>query len=356
MRKSLALEHSANPLQIISAFQRDSLPGVVYVEARHSQHVQQACTGLVSVYLTRGIHLVPVGESSSLLTVKKLDLAVAPESWVRIRRGNYEQDLAQVVDITENGACVTVRCVPRIDLNPPDETDVVAVVGGPKRKKRAEVRHRQRLFRHAEVVKVYGPNAVSKVGQLHIFRGDSYKEGYLLKSFKISSLELENVNPTLNEIAMFSSCDGELEDGTMDFSSLIESSRNAAVPFLEPGDRVEIIRGELAGVPGVVREIVEDNITVTTISADSGRYKVVLSGRYLRKLFRPGDHVKVMAGKNAGETGLVVSVSENVVTMLGDMTMQVFSVFSNDLKEANEIESGVNPAGKYHLHNLVQLR
>lgn len=197
---------------------------------------------------------------------------------------------------------------------------------------------------------------MSKVGQLYIFRGDSYEEGCLLKSFKLSSLDLENVNPTLDEIAMFSSCDGELEAGTMDMSSLFEHSRNSAITCFEPGERVEIIRGELAGAPGVVQEIAEDNISVTTIGADSESYKIVLSARYLRKLFTPGDHVKVMAGKNAGETGLVVSVSENVVTFLGDMSMQEISAFASDLKKANEIGGGVKAAGKYHLHDLVQLR
>ncbi|KAI6046269.1 hypothetical protein EDC04DRAFT_1679412 [Pisolithus marmoratus] len=42
MRKARDLEYTAQPLQIPSAFQRDSLPGMIYVEARSSQQVNCA--------------------------------------------------------------------------------------------------------------------------------------------------------------------------------------------------------------------------------------------------------------------------------------------------------------------------
>ena len=42
----------------------------------------------------------------------------------------------------------------------------------------------------------------------------------------------------------------------------------------------------------------------------------------MRKAFEAGDHVKVMSGKNADESGLVVSVSDNVVTFISDLSMQ----------------------------------
>jgi hypothetical protein len=44
--------------------------------------------------------------------------------------------------------------------------------------------------------------------------------------------------------------------------------------------------------------------------------------RSVRKRFKGGDHVKVMSGKNADESGLVVSVSGNIVTFLSDISMQ----------------------------------
>lgn len=108
MRKCVTSERTPKPLQIISAFERDSLPGMIYVEARFPEQIRQACKGLIGVYLTRGIHLVPINKMSSLLMVKKPDFPVTPGSWVRILRGNYRQDLAQVVSTTENSDTLTV--------------------------------------------------------------------------------------------------------------------------------------------------------------------------------------------------------------------------------------------------------
>ena len=53
-------------------------------------------------------------------------------------------------------------------------------------------------------------------------------------------------------------------------------------------------------------------MTITAIGVDIDGQKIDLPARSVRKRFKPGDHVKVMAGQNADETGLVVAVSDNV--------------------------------------------
>jgi transcription elongation factor SPT5 len=59
-------------------------------------------------------------------------------------------------------------------------------------------------------------------------------------------------------------------------------------------------------------------------------HKIQVPARSVRKRFKAGDHVKVMSGKNADESGLVVSVSGNIVTFLSDMSMQEVSfILSN---------------------------
>ncbi|KAF9078067.1 hypothetical protein BDP27DRAFT_1310713 [Rhodocollybia butyracea] len=381
MRKSLDLEYTSRPLTILSAFQRDSLPGMIYVEARSSALVSAACTGLVGVYLSRGITLVPIDEMALLLTIKKKEEKVAEGTWVRLKRGKYAGDLAQVVDITENGDEVGLRFVPRIDLNPRDDGD-----GSKKRKKGASAtnpgssssRPPQRLFNYEEVVKLYGRNAVSKRGggSLYVFLGDTYKDGFIEKDVKLNSIILEDINPTLDEITMFSrtlnpdgtSNGGALEDNMVDLSIIAESSRKAALAVLQPGDHVEVFEGEQAGVHGVVEEISGDVLTITASGVDIEGQKIDLPARSVRKRFKPGDHVKVMQGKNAGETGLVVAVSDasansgsdnsaggGVVTFLSDMSMQEVSVFSKDLREAAEVGNGTNVVGEYELHDLVWL-
>ncbi|KAG6337015.1 hypothetical protein ID866_2075 [Astraeus odoratus] len=356
MRKAIDLEYTAQPLQILSAFQRDSLPGMIYVEARSAQQVNQSCKGLVGVYPSRGITLVPIEEMASLLQIKKQDLTVTPGSWVRIKRGKYQGDLAQVMDITENGEDVGLKFIPRIDLNPRDD----AGVDGRKRKKAAtgtsNMRPPQRFFNYEEVVKVYGRKQVSKRNQVYVFQNDTYKDGFIEKDFKLSALQLENVNPTLDEITRFTrGQDGAEGENTVDLSIIAEASRKAAIAVLQPGDHVEVFEGEQSGVHGVVDSINQDVVTITAVGVDLDGQKVDVPARSVRKRFKPGDHVKVMTGKNADETGLVVSVSDNVVTFVSDMTMQEVSVFSKDLREAAEVGTGTNIVGNYELHDLVQL-
>ncbi|KAF8170171.1 hypothetical protein K438DRAFT_1854154 [Mycena galopus ATCC 62051] len=360
MRKAIDVEYSARPLHILSAFQRDSLPGMIYVEARSSQLVSQACNGLVGVYLSRGIQLVPIQEMASLLQIKKQDLTVTPGSWVRIKRGTYQGDLAQVVDITETGEFVGLKFIPRIDLNPRDEASLEGPAG--KKRKKTTIagsgttRPPQRLFNYEEVVAVWGRKNVVKRNQVYVFQNETFKDGFIEKDLKLSQLMLEDVNPTLDEITQFArGQEGESGENVVDLSLIAEASRKAAISVLQPGDHVEVFEGEQSGVHGVVEEINQDVVTITAVGVDFDGQKVDLPARSVRKRFKAGDHVKVMTGQNADETGLVVSVSDNVVTFLSDMSMQEVSVFSKDLREAAEVGSGTNIVGNYELHDLVQL-
>lgn len=373
MRKAIDLEYTANPLGILSAFQRDSLPGMIYVEAKSQKSVNQACNGLVGVYPSRGYILVPIDEMASLLQIKKQDVTVTPGSWVRIRRGKYQGDLAQVLDSYDNGEDVGLRFIPRIDFSPRDD----ASSDGRKRKKGgaglANVRPPQGLFNYEEVIKVYGRKQVSKRNQIYVFQGDDYKDGFIEKDFKISALVIEDVNPTLDEISQFTrNQDGDTATN-VDLSIIAEASRKAAVSVLQPGDHVEVFEGEQSGVQGVVESINQDVVTITAVGVDIDGQKVDVPARSVRKKFKAGDHVKVMTGKNADETGLVVNVEDNIVTFLSDMSMneartsQVpsliitytfslqVSVFSKDLREAAEVGSSTNIVGNYELHDLVQL-
>lgn len=322
MRKAIDLEYTARNTNILSAFQRDSLPGMVYIEAKSSAQVSQACQGLVGIYLSRGIALVPIDEMASLLQIKKQDVTITPGMWVRIKRTKYQGDLAQVMDITETGEEVGLKFIPRIDMNPRDDMSV----DGKKRKKAAtslNMRPPQRFFNVDEVIKVYGRKAVQKRNQVWLFANDQFKDGFIEKDVKISAIILENVNPTLDEISRFTSgMDGRETDTTVDLSAIAEASRKAAIAVLQPGDHVEVFEGEQSGVHGTVESIAGDVVTLSARGDDYDGQKVDVPARSVRKRFKAGDHVKVMAGQNADETGLVVSISDNVVTFVSDMSMQ----------------------------------
>ncbi|KAH9903261.1 transcription elongation factor Spt5 [Cubamyces lactineus] len=358
MRKAIDLEFSNRPLNILSAFQRDSLPGMIYVEARSAKQVSEAINGLVGVFPSRGINLVPIEEMASLLQIKQQELTVTPGSWVRIKRGKYQGDLAQVMDVTENGEEVGLKFIPRIDLNPKDDVGL----DGRKRKKAGaglssfNMRPPQRFFNYEEVVKVYGRKSVSKRNQVYVFQNDTYKDGFIEKDFRLTALQLDDVNPTLDEITRFTrGQDGTENETNVDLSIIAEASRKAAISVLQPGDHVEVFEGEQSGVHGTVHSIEGDVVTMEPVGVEFDGQRIQIPARSVRKRFKPGDHVKVMTGKNADETGLVVSVIDNVVTFLSDMTMQEVSVFSKDLREAAEVGTGTNIVGNYELHDLVQI-
>ncbi|KAH9030088.1 hypothetical protein EDB84DRAFT_1495355 [Lactarius hengduanensis] len=182
------------------------------------------------------------------------------------------------------------------------------------------VRPPQRFFNYEEVVKVYGRKMVSKRSQAYIFQNDTYKDGFIEKDF--------------NSITRFARGNQEGEG--------IEN-------MLQPGDHVRSVRGRTSWRPWCRR------IHQLGHRHSQSRQKVQVPARSVRKRFKPGDHVKVMSGKNADESGLVVSVAGNIVTFLSDMSMQEVSVFSKDLREAAEVGTGTNIVGNYELHDLVQL-
>ena len=382
MRKAIDLEFTARPLKILSVFQRDNLPGMIYVEARSQEQVQHSLNGLVNVFPGRGIVLVPIEEMATLLQYKKKVNPITEGAWVRIKRGKYQGDLAQVVDMTENGEEVGLKFIPRIDLNPKDDVSGPNA-DGKKRKKMGSglsisTRPPQRFFNVEEVIKVYGRKSVAmrSKARVYVFQNDTFKDGYIEKDIRLSGIQTDDVNPTLDEITKFvKQQDGEEGEGAVDLSVIADASKKAAMVVLQPGDHVEVFEGEQTGVHGTVQSITGEIVTLSAEGLDLEGHTTVqveVPARSVRKKFKPGDHVKVMAGHNADETGLVVSVVDTVVTFLSDMSLQEVSsyhplmlcftnffvkvsVFSKDLREAAEVGASTNVVGNYELHDLVQL-
>ena len=70
---------------------------------------------------------------------------------------------------------------------------------------------------------------------------------------------------------------------------------------------------------GVADEIGGDFLAVTVKGLDMEGQKMEIPARNVRKRFKPGDHTKATAGQNADETGLVVLISDNVVTSMQEV-------------------------------------
>ncbi|KAL8687807.1 MAG: hypothetical protein Q9218_006124 [Villophora microphyllina] len=359
-----------SPLPIFSAFERGtSIPGFIYVEARRQADVTTALDGIANVY-PRGdkVTLIPIKEMPDLLRVRKTE-QLQPGGYVRIKRGKYVGDLAQIDDVEDNRLGVTLKIVPRLDYGLHDDTAPMvdgSIKGDVQKRKRhaaygstnPALRPPPRLFNDVEAKKRHSRHLqqVSTFDKKHwTYFSDTYINGFLIKDFKLQGLITENVNPTLEEVTRFTA---GAEDGTenLDLSALAASLRKgAAKDSYLPGDMVEVYEGEQQGVCGKAVTVQGDIVSLSVTEGDLRGQVIDVPVKGLRKRFKEGDHVKVIGGSRyRDEVGMVVLIKKDQVTLLSDLSMQEITVFSKDLREASD-SGAAGGLGMYDIHDLVQL-
>lgn len=359
-----------NPMPIISAFERGgTMIGYVYIEARRQADIHTALEGIMNVYPRTSIVMVPIKEMPDLLRVTRSE-SLVPGGYVRIKRGKYAGDLAQIDEVETNGLTASLRIVPRLDYGQAEDNNAPMVDGGikgevQKRKrmnamglKNPATRPPPRLFSDVEAKKKHLKflQQISTFDKKHWqYMGDTYISGFLVKDFRIQHLTTENVNPTLEEVTRFTA---GAEDGTenLDLSALAATlKKGASNENYLPGDVVEVYEGEQQGVSGKAVAVRGDIVTIAVTDGELRGQSIEVPVKGLRKRFNEGDHVKVIGGSRyRDEVGMVVSIKNDTVTLLSDLSMQEITVFSKDLREASD--TGVaGGLGRYDIHDLVQL-
>ena len=232
------------PLQIFSAFERGGvMAGNLYVEARTVADVLSAMDGMQNVYMGTKPMLIPISEMPDLLRVKK-SKEVEPGMYVRIKRGKYAGDLAQVDEVESNGTEVMLRVIPRLNYGLDEDVNPALGPDGSKRKRPggfgsgSGVRPPQRLFSETEAKKKTGRFLSMNTGlsgRSWNYFGDTYEDGYLIKGFKSNLLQTEDVNPSLEEVTKFAREGGE--DGTenLDLSALAATIKSNSSGAFLPG-------------------------------------------------------------------------------------------------------------------------
>ena len=350
LRVVMERQFSGQPLQIFSIIARDGLKGYVYIEAHKPTQVAQAIEiaklnhCLYPGQAGKSLVLVPMAEMPQVLQTTAASSSSAssaaaeiPEigAWVRVKRGRYSNDLAQVVDNAQDEGSYDPSnlntCIIRLKLLPR-----LAFSGVSAGKDRAP----PRVFDPEEASK-HGP--VSKSRGFWIFGGETYRDGFLHKNIRLSSLIVSAVTPTAEEMARFPDADRSSSfDGFGSQSSTASSAQLADISIsLAPKDQVIIIEGEMknleasvdflewrpsasTGRPEQYAHLLADSST--GLQGDAAHFVVKVT--QLRKLFAVGAQVRIISGQHANEVGIVVAVepgSKNVVIFASGSNQQ-FSV------------------------------
>ncbi|KAI3404424.2 SPT5 [Candida oxycetoniae] len=358
--KKRTLERQRMPLDILTVFQRDSFRGYVYIEAKRPDAIDKALQGMVNIY-GRDKLLVSVKEYPDLLKqVKSSDVELKPGVYVRIARGKYKGDLAVVDNLSENGLDVRCKVVPRLDYGRNDE------IGPDGKVIKSRIRPPPQRF-DAQAAKMFDSlNLQQKGSRSYTYKGDEYVDGYLYKDFKLQYIQTQDVQPSLGELEKFQA--GSENEG-LDLQKIVSSFKNKSLgesrqstPF-QPGDKVEIRRGEQAKTIGIVVEASLNEIKIRVTNSGDPKFvnqNLTVPATDLRKIFSEGDHVRIVEGKHFDETGLIIKIDGDSVLLVSDQTKEDVKVFANYLVKATDASSTVDKSvdyanSKYDIKDLVEL-
>ena len=290
--------------------------------------MDQAIKGIVGVFWSRGVNLVPIEEMAPLLKIKKREVDYTVGMWVRMRRGRYTGDLAQVIDIDQitNGV-VGIKFIPRIDLTPRDRRKENRLNG---KGGVSNVRPPQRPFSFEDVKKVYPGSARATPQGSYMFDNDEYIDGFCIKDVKFQAITTEDIKPSLEEVSRFTGDDQAT--ASYDLSAIADANKNITVSVLFPGDKVEVYEGEQTGMYGRVETVGPDVIAIKADGGDIHGQIIDVPAKSVRKRFEIGEHVKVLGGKNADASGMVVEVKGDVVTIMSDHGEQEVSFLARDTR------------------------
>jgi transcription elongation factor SPT5 len=189
--------------------------------------------------------MVPVNEMTDVLRVVKDGASshLKQGSWVRIKRGIYKDDIAQVDYVDTSRNKVVLKMLPRVDYSRKR---------GPLKDDDDEANKRRRKTRpHA---KLFDPDAIrdlggemSNDGDFLVFEGSHFRNGFMYKQFGMNAIIYEGVKPTLGELEKFEATPEEVE---------VEVSGSSVGSIsIQPGDVVEVCEGDLMHLQDIVEEI-----------------------------------------------------------------------------------------------------
>ncbi|XP_055858947.1 transcription elongation factor SPT5 [Episyrphus balteatus] len=350
MRKYLTYLNTDSPMQIKAVVAPEGVKGYIYIESYKQTHVKSAIENVGNLRVGKWKQeMVPIKEMTDVLKVVKEQVGLKVKQWVRLKRGLYKDDIAQVdyVDLAQNQ--VHLKLLPRIDYTR---------MRGALRTTQSEADNAKRKKKRRPAAKPFDPEAVRAIGgEVHsdgdflLFEGNRYsRKGFLYKNFTMSAILAEGVKPTLAELERF---EEQPEDVNLEIAAASKDDPTAAHSF-SMGDNVEVCLGDLENLQAKIIAIDGGMITVMPKHQDL-KDPLIFKANELRKYFKTGDHARVLAGRYEGETGLIVRVEPTRIVLVSDLTMHELEVLPRDLQLCSDMATGVDSLGQFQWGDLVQL-
>ncbi|KAM3341944.1 hypothetical protein P3S68_026910 [Capsicum galapagoense] len=274
-----------------------------------------------NIFLKNKMVMVPIKEMSDMFTVKKREREFLNGSWVRLKRGTYKGDLAQIVNGDDIRRRVTVKLIPRIDFRAlVNQFDGIKI---PKEEKFCPPAR----FWSATKAKALG---IPVTRQKDSVTGDYFD--------------------TVNGMKFLKFKDGLLYK--LSFSTL--PVKNLRKKHFKEGDRVVVLKGELKTIQGRVLRV-DDDVVYLKPESEGLPQSVAIHSKDLCKIFELGDYVKVVSGGKEGATGTITSVKGHVVIVLPDKSINTFDVLADHVEENSEVAYSRVPPRSVSIPNVRPL-
>ena len=223
-----------------------------------------------------------------------------------MRRSKNSANFVHQVDMVEpTQNQVHLKLLPRIDYT--RKRGALRSSASAEERKKKFKKPPAKKFDVDEIKRIGGE--VTTDGDFLIFEGNRYdRMGFLYKSFVMNAIMAEGVKPTLAELERF---ENKPEDIEVSLAAKKSASSGDVMHNFAAGDMVEVAEGELVHLQGQVIRIDGNKITIMPKHEDL-KDPLEFPASELKKFFKMGDHVKVIAGTYEGDTGLIVRVEEKV--------------------------------------------
>ncbi|GAB2296608.1 hypothetical protein Dimus_030719, partial [Dionaea muscipula] len=302
-------------LKIRTAIALDHLKNYIYIEADREAHVREAIKGMNKIY-GRQIFLVPIKEMTDALSVESKAIDLSRDSWVRMKSGTYKGDLAQVMEVDSVRQRVTVKLIPRIDL----QALANKLEGRESAKKKAFVQP-PRLMNVVEtsfsIIRIDRRRDPLSGEYFEYIGGMRFKDGFMWKDVSMKSIRSQDIQPTFDELEKFRQS-GEGDGHLANMPTLFTNRKKGH--FLK-GDAVIVVKGDLKNLKGWVKKVEDSYVHIRPNEKDLPS-TLAISEKELCKYFDPGNHVKVVSGTHEGVTGMVIMVDGHVLIILSDTTKE----------------------------------